>query len=371
MGAQVLRNPLRGEVQPPTLTADPLAFHRRLPAYEPTPLRPAPPLAEALGLGEVWVKDESSRVGLPAFKILGASWAVYRALSERLGETPEPWETIEDLAERFAPLRPLTLATATDGNHGRAVARMARLLGLRARIFVPAGTAEARIEAIASEGAEVEEVLGSYDDAVRRAAEQASREVAVVADTALHGFEPEPRWVVEGYSTIFREVDEQAPGPFDLVAVQVGVGALAAAVIHHYRPRGVRIVGVEPDQAACVLASVVAGEIVSLPGHQGSIMAGLNCGTPSPVAWPAVSAGLDLLVAVEDEGAREAVRALAAAGITSGETGAAGLAGLLEALTGRGADGIRAFLGVDGSSRALVLSTEGATDPAAYRKIVG
>jgi diaminopropionate ammonia-lyase len=366
-----LRNPLRGEVRPSLPSGDPLEVHRRLPGYAPTPLQQAPSLAEALGLGEVWVKDESSRMGLPAFKILGASWAVYRALSERLGEDPEPWETVEDLAERFASLRPLTLATATDGNHGRAVARMARLLGLQARIYVPAGTAPARMAAIASEGAEVEVVLGSYDDAVRRAAEQASREVAVVPDTALYGFEPEPRWVIEGYTTIFREVDEQARGPFDVVTVQMGVGALAASVVSHYRPGGARIVGVEPDQAACVLASVVAGEIVSLPGHQDSIMAGLNCGTPSPMAWPAVSAGLDLLVAVEDERAREAMRALASEGITSGETGAAGLAGLLEALTGPGSSGTREYLKLDDRSRALVLSTEGATDPDAYRKIVG
>ncbi|HEX6207009.1 MAG TPA: pyridoxal-phosphate dependent enzyme, partial [Actinomycetota bacterium] len=134
--ASFLKNPLREELDPGP-EPDPRPFHRKLPGYEPSPLREAPSIAERLGVGEVWVKDESSRLGLPAFKILGASWAAYRALVRRLGEEPE-WETIEELAERFEPLKPLTLATATDGNHGRAVARMARWLGLEARILVPA-----------------------------------------------------------------------------------------------------------------------------------------------------------------------------------------------------------------------------------------
>ncbi len=147
----------------------PLKFHQRLPGYRPTPLIDVPELARLLGIGQVLVKNESSRLGLPAFKILGASWAVYRALeaaANRGGNRSwacrgcprnlEPWRTIDELAQRLAPLRPLTLATATDGNHGRAVAHMAALLGFAARIFVPAGTAQARIDGIAGEGATVE-----------------------------------------------------------------------------------------------------------------------------------------------------------------------------------------------------------------------
>ena len=368
---RILRNPLRAQLDPGP-EADPRPFHRRLPGYEPSPLRAAPSVAERLAVGEVWVKDESSRLGLPAFKVLGASWAVYRALCRRLGGEPEPWSTIEDLAGRVASLRPLSLATASDGNHGRAVARMAGWLGLGARVLVPAGTARARTEAIESEGATVEIVDGSYDDAVRRAAELASSGVEVVPDTAMTGTEEAARLVIEGYATMHRELDEQMPGPPDLVAVQMGVGALAASVVNHFRPDGPRIVGVEPTRAACVMASIVAGEVVSLPGSQHSIMAGLNCGTPSLIAWPTVSTGIDLFVAVEDACAREAMRALAEAGIESGESGAAGLAGLLEALTGSDeAIDARAFLGVDRSSRVLVLSTEGATDPEAYRAIVG
>lgn len=327
----------------------------------------APSLARRLDVGTVWVKDESSRLDLPSFKILGASWAAYRTVLERLGGDVGPWSEVAELGERLAPLRPLTLAAATDGNHGRAVARIAALLGLGARIFVPAGTARARIEAIEGEGAEVEVVPGSYDDAVRRAAEQASPECAVVADTGEDG---PPRWVIEGYATIFRELEDQLSEPPDLVAVQMGVGALAAAAVRYVRGGWVdaRIVGVEPEEAACVMASIRAGRVVSLTGEQHSIMAGLNCGTPSPVAWPVVSAGIDLFVAVPDDRAREAVREMAAAGLVSGESGAAGLAGLLEALTGSDAATARDLLGVDGSTRALILSTEGATDPEAYRR---
>ena len=365
----LLRNPLRDEVDPGP-EPDPRPFHEKLRGYAPTPLREAPSIAERLAVGEVWVKDESSRLGLPAFKILGASWATYRALVRRLGEEPT-WETIDELAERVAPLRPLTLATATDGNHGRAVARMARWLGLGARILVPAGTTQPRIDAIESEGAEVGVVDGSYDDALRRAGELASREVEVVADTAITGLEESPRHASEGYATIFRELDDQLPAPPDLVAVQIGSGALSAAAVRHYRPGGPRLLGVEAEGAACVWASVVAGEIVSLPGAQHSIMAGLNCGTPSATAWPLISRGIDAFVVVPDERAREAMRLLAEAGMESGETGASGLAGLLQALSGsEEAIDAREHLGVGRATRVLVLSTEGATDPEAYRRIV-
>ncbi|HEX6263023.1 MAG TPA: pyridoxal-phosphate dependent enzyme, partial [Actinomycetota bacterium] len=127
---RILPNPLRGTVPAPSTGPDPLAFHRRLPGYEVTPVVEAPTVARRLGVGTVWVKDESRRLGLPSFKILGASWATYRTLVERLGRDVEPWSDVAELSERLTPLRPLTLAAATDGNHGRAVARMAALLGL-------------------------------------------------------------------------------------------------------------------------------------------------------------------------------------------------------------------------------------------------
>ena len=353
----------------------PLDYHRRLPGYEASPLRDAPSLAAELDLGRVWVKDESSRLGLPSFKILGASWGVYRALEENIGGFEE-WSRLHELAAQLAPHRPLTLAAATDGNHGRAVARMAQLLGLEARIFVPVGTAAARIEGIESEGASCEVVDGSYDDAVALSAREAGERCLVISDTSWPGYEDVPRWVIEGYSTIFWEIDEQLSGAGvngpDLVVIQLGVGALGAAAVRHFRRSGIssrpRMAGVEPEASACVLASMEAGGIVTIPGPHDSIMAGLNCGTPSLVAWPLVSRGYDTFVSVADERARQGMRALARAGVVSGETGAAGIACLLELLD---APEARERLGIDETTTALVLSTEGATDPAAYEAIVG
>jgi diaminopropionate ammonia-lyase len=356
----------------------PMRFHRRLPGYEETPLIDAPALAGALGVGKVLVKDESSRLGLPAFKVLGASWAVYRSLEERLPEGAfGDWETLEELKERLEPLRPLNLVAATDGNHGRALARVARLLGLGARIFVPEGIAAARREAIAGEGAEIIVVEGTYDEAVERSAEEAGERGLVISDMSWPGYERIPSWVIEGYSTMLWEIDDELErrneaGP-DLVVVQVGVGAFAAAVTRHFRsPRASprpKVMSVEPASADCLLQSVEAGSIVSVPGPHDSIMSGLNCGRPSLVAWPIVSRGIDLLVAVEDESAHEAIRLAADSGVVSGETGAAGLGGLLEIVRSGGAE-LRRTLGIGGETRVLLFNSEGATDPAAYRRVM-
>jgi diaminopropionate ammonia-lyase len=356
-------------------SSQPREFHRRLPDYTPTPLIDAPVLARRLGIRQLLVKDESSRLGLPAFKILGASWAVFRLLQTRLGRSLEPWQTIEELTAQFAALRPLTLLTATDGNHGRAVAHVAALFGLASRVFVPAGTAMARIERIASEGADVEVVAGTYDDAVERAAAEADQRSLVVSDTSWPGYEEIPQWVMEGYSTILLEIDEELsrrgePIP-DIFPIQFGVGALAAALVRHYPAPLPKIVGIEPLQAACALASIEAGELVTVPGPHNSIMTGLNCGRASLTAWPIVSAGIDAFLAIPDERAREAMRALASIGITAGETGAAGLAGLIELLSGPRCISYREALHLNEETRAIVLVTEGATDPFSYRQIVG
>jgi diaminopropionate ammonia-lyase len=349
---------------------DPRAFHRRLPGYAPTPLHDAPALAQPLGLTRLSIKDESTRLGLPSFKILGASWATYRLLSERIGHEPA-WRDVDGLRAAFAPLGALTLVAATDGNHGRAVARMAAFLGYGARIFVPAGTAAARIDAIASEGASVTVVDGTYDDAVVASAALASDDVLVVSDTSWPGYTDVPRWVIDGYTTIFSEIDEQlvaagAPSP-DVVLVPMGVGALAAAAVEHAPPRAT-IVAVEPEDAACGLASAIAGHPVEVPGPHRSIMAGLNCGNVSIVAWPVIESGVDAFVTVTDAAAEDAMRALARVGIVAGETGAAALAGLY-ALA---ADGPASGRAPEVAGRhALVLCTEGATDPANYERIVG
>jgi diaminopropionate ammonia-lyase len=345
----ILRNPLAGPVEVTPPGDEPYAFHRRLPGYAAAPVRE---LADPLGLAAVTVKDESNRFGLPSFKMLGASWATYRTLVTLLGREPE-WTTLDELVDALAPLWPLTLTTATDGNHGRAVARMAALLGFDARIFVPDDMVPARIEAIESEGAAVAVVDGSYDEAV--AAAEASGDV-VVADT---GAGDAPRWVIEGYATMFRELGDRS---FDAVVFPVGVGALAASVVTAFRPGDTVLVAVQATGAPCLVHSLEAGQVATLPFAPHTIMAGISCGTPSPTAWPVVSRGVDWVVTIDDEQARHAMRVLAGEGIVSGETGAAALGGLLELVEAQ-------VLGPEAS--VLVLSTEGATDPVAYEEIVG
>ena len=354
-------------------------FHKRLPGYAPTPLIEAPQLARQMGVGNIWIKDESRRFEMPSFKILGTSWAVYRALMSRLGTEIESWETFEDLAEIFAPLRPLTLVAATDGNHGRAVAHMSALLGFASHIFVPFGMAKSRIDAIEKEGAKVTIVDGTYDEAVRRSALEEDKTHVVISDTSWPGYEEIPTWVIEGYATIFEEVDEQLArqyqlGP-DLVLVQIGVGALAAAVVQHYRDvdsfSSPKIVGIEPTTAACMLESIKADRIVSLSMPPRTIMAGLNCDTPSLIAWPIVSKGVDLFISIEDEWACLGMRKFATLGLVAGETGAAGIGGVLALLHDPSLSAARESLGIDNSTRILVICTEGATDPVSYEQIVG
>ena len=384
---RVIANPLVGLGAPPP-SRDPSVrdFHRRFPEYERTPIVDLDLLAKRCGVGRVVVKDESNRLGLPAFKMLGASWASYRSLIDHLGAGVPEWSSIEELAAALAPLRPMSLATATDGNHGRAVASFARRVGLGARIFVPAGTSTARIRAIESEGAVCQVVDGTYEDAVERAAEEAAIDCLVISDTSWEGYTTVPTWVIDGYATIFAELDEQlaATGVTvpDVVIIPMGVGAFAAAAARWYRggvgPDGAGtdavLIGVEPTTADCVLASAAAGEMVEVPGPHPSIMAGLNCGRPSPVAWPTVSHSFDWFCAIDDDWARAGMRELAADGVVSGETGAAALGALL-ALTesddvgGTGLD--QESLGLTPDATVVAISTEGATDPAAYAEIVG
>jgi diaminopropionate ammonia-lyase len=347
------------------------AYHAGLPGYAPTPLTEVPALAPELGAGRVFVKDESSRLGLPAFKVLGASWAVYRVLADGPHGEPVPAAAPPDVLARLRDLaarRPgLVFVTATDGNHGRAVARMAALAGAPARVFVPAVTGPAARAAIAGEGAEVVEVAGGYDEAVAAARRWSLDHsgAALVQDTAWPGYEQVPGWIVEGYSTLFAELDTQlatAAAPA-LVAVPVGVGSLLQAAVMHYRARdgqgAAAVLAVEPDTSACLLASLRAGRPVSIPTAN-TIMAGLNCGTVSSIAWPYIAAGLGAAVAVTDDAARRAAADLAAAGISSGPSGAASLAGARAALTGPGSADRRASLAVRPDSVIVLLNTEAA-----------
>ncbi len=370
---EVLANALRPDREPiPPLDDGVRGFHRRLGLAQPSPLHELPDLAAAAGVGRLFVKDESDRLGLPAFKILGASWAAYCALVDRLGHEPE-WSNLAELTLALAPLHPMTLATATDGNHGRAVASFARRVGLSARIFVPAGTSPRRIDAIRSEGATCTEIEGDYDDAVARAAGEAGEHCIVVSDTSWEGYTEIPSRVIEGYATIFAEIDEQLAAAGvdrpDVVLIPIGVGALAAAAARHHRPGRSDgpplLVGVEPDTADCVMASIRAGHPVEVPGPHPSIMAGLNCGTPSPLAWPLMRDAFEWYCAVGDEGAVAGMRALADAGVVSGETGGATLGTVLA--LGTGSTPLR----FDPEAVVVAISTEGATDPVRYAELVG
>jgi diaminopropionate ammonia-lyase len=332
------------------VSRDVIDFHRGLAGYAPTRLVDLPALAAGLGVGRLLVKDESHRLGLPAFKSLGASWAIHRALHDRLRSDAEgPSGT------------PVTLVAATDGNHGRAVARFSRLLGHRARIFVPDGVHPAAVQAIRDEGAEVTTVPADYDEAVRTAASYAADGGGLlVQDTAWNGYEEVPGWIVDGYSTLFRELDDQLNDlgieQPDIVLVPTGVGSLLQAGLTHYRVRtgaDTAVVSVEPVQAACVQASVAAGHPVSVAtGH--TIMAGLNCGTVSSLAWPSIHRGLDATATVTDDQATLAARALAENGVPVGPCGAAPLAAAQTLATGRD-------LGHQVSSRTtlVLIATEG------------
>lgn len=297
-----------------------------------------PALAGELGVGRVLVKDESSRLGLPAFKVLGASWASHQVLRRHPGAV---------------------LVTATDGNHGRAVARMAAHFGVGATVFVPSVMRADTAALIEGEGASVVWVDGDYDAAVARAAEYADERAdrALVQDTAWNGYEQVPAWIVEGYETLLAEVDSQLGGVPDLVAVPVGVGSLAQAVVVHYRRPGTphpSVLSVEPDTAACVLASLQAGQPVSVE-TSATVMAGLSCGTVSSAAWPVLRDGCDAAVAVTDEEALHAVGDLRRLGVSSGPSGAATLAGVRAALA---RPERRAALDLGEDATVVLLSTE-------------
>ncbi len=295
------------------------AFHEGLPGYAPTPLRE---------IGGVLVKDESFRLGLPAFKILGASWAIERAMHPELR----------------------TLVAASAGNHGRAVAHEAARRGLNCRIFLPQRSAEARRNAIALEGAELV-IGGSYEEALQRAAEAAAApDAAEIADA---GDSQPARDVIDGYATLFAEAAAQAE--FDTILVPIGVGSLGAAAARHGAAAGVEVIGVEPETAACLTASLAAGQPVSIP-TPGTSMAGLDCAEVSTAAWPDLHAGIKGTITVSDDEAHAAMRELAADGLPIGDCGAAPLAALRKA-------------GIEG--RVLIIATEGVTDPMGYGRIVG
>ena len=334
-------------------------FHRSLPGYGQSALVEVPALAEQLGVAHLYVKDESSRLGLPAFKILGASWAVARAVGER-ADLDASALTLPKLIAHIDESGVKAFVAATDGNHGRAVARMAKLLGRPAFIFIPDGVTQAAQDAIKSEGATVIHVPGSYDGAVESANAQALSQpgALLIQDTSWEGYQDIPAWIVEGYQTLCAEIDEQLGSAPTVVVVPVGVGSLAEGVTRYYRGQSSftpALLSVEPEVAACLLESLHAGALTSVETYT-SIMAGLNCGTPSASAWPILQHGITGAVAVSEEDAADAVHELNALGVDSGPCGGATLAGLRNALAD---PGLRAALGVDASSTVILINTEG------------
>ena len=350
------------------------------PGYAPTPLVPLPALARRLGLCEVWYKDERSRFGLKSFKALGGAYAVANVLKRAIRAADRgAANSIELLQGAFREIvAGVTVTCATDGNHGRSVAWGAQLFGCRCVIFVHEKVSQGRRDAIARYGADVVEVKGNYDDAVRHAAATAAANGwTVVSDTSYPGYREIPTEVMHGYGAMAAEIAAQLETPPTHVLVQAGVGALAAAVCADFwlrwgeqRPRFVII---EPTAADCVTRSLMAGRPVAIAGTLDTVMAGLACGEVSELAWEILAAGANAAVAVPDSYALAAVRAFAnpAGGdpaIVSGETGAAGLAALLAA---QDDPAIRSALVLDRNSRVLLLGSEGDTDAAIYKDIVG
>ncbi|MCA9767889.1 MAG: diaminopropionate ammonia-lyase [Gemmatimonadetes bacterium] len=349
------------------LADEALAFHRTLPGYAPTPLHDLPALAEDLGVASLRLKDESHRFDLNAFKVLGASFAIHRWMADHPGE----WR--------------VTFTTATDGNHGRAVAWAARRLGAEAVVFIPAHASPARIAAIEAEGATVELVEEGYDAAVRAAHEAAASEGWVaIQDTASPGYEEIPEWIAAGYWTHATELEPLPHGPdapdVDLVLLHAGVGTWAAAIAayywHRYGERRPRIAIVEPSTAACVLAGALTGRPVPIDASRRTIMAGLDCALASSTALAALHHSVDAFFTIDDRWSLAAMRRLAMprAGdpqVVAGESGAAGLAGLLALTSEAALAPVRRHLSLDDTSRVLVWSTEGATDPDHWAEVVG
>jgi diaminopropionate ammonia-lyase len=344
-----------------------------------TPLRALPTLAQEVGVGAIYIKDEGLRLGLGSFKALGGSYAVIRlvldAASDRLGRAI-------DIAALHAPdvraiAAGMTFACATDGNHGRSVAQGAKLVGAKSVVFVHSGVSEERVAAIARFGAEMVRVAGSYDDSVGEAARVADKNGwTIVSDTSWPGYERIPALVMQGYTAMVREALRQLPEPPTHVFVQAGVGGVAAAVAGHLamaladqRPR---FVVVEPARAACVYESARAGRPVKIEQGEPTVMAMLECYEPSLIAWRVLSRVADGFMTVEEDDAVAAMKQLARPigadpGIIAGESGGVGLAGLTRALAYHEA---REALRLGPQSRIFLINTEGATDPLRYAELV-
>ncbi len=342
-----------------------LEFHSSLPLYQPTPLVHLPDLSKKYKVGNIYIKDEAFRFGLNAFKGLGASYAINEILKEKPHIT--------------------TFCTATDGNHGRAVAWSANFFNKKAVVFVPKDTTKQRMEAIKKEGAKVEQVNGDYDETVVYAEERSKiNGWELVQDTAWKNYEEIPAQIMAGYLTLFKEIEDSLHLPLqakiDIVFLQAGVGSFAGAGIFYYlekyaanRPK---IVIVEPKEADAVLSSFKKGEISTSKGNGTTIMAGLNCGTPSLGAWNLLKNGTDVSIKIDDKYSMQAMRELyypigSDKKIISGESGVGGFAGFIAIMKDDEFSSLQKDLNINQNTNILFISTEGATDINMFNHIVG
>jgi diaminopropionate ammonia-lyase len=344
---------------------------------EPTPLRQLPDLAAHLQIATLGVKDESLRSELGSFKALGAPIALVRLILRLWPERAlDPHALIA--GQYRALTEGLTAISATDGNHGRALAAAARSVGCRCVIVLHAQVGMEREQAIAAYGAEIVRIAGNYDESVAEAARLASANGwHVVSDTSYEGYEEIPRDVMQGYGTIAAELVEQTKAePFTHVILQGGVGGLAAGVASYlwefFGEQRPAFIVVEPQQADCLYQSALQGKAAKATGSVDSVMAGLACGEASPLAWRFLQPGVDAFMTISDDDAVAAMRTLAAGSqrdvpVVAGESGVAGLAGLVLL---RQNPELSKAAGLDASSRALIINTEGATAPSVYEALV-
>ncbi|MDC9808023.1 MULTISPECIES: diaminopropionate ammonia-lyase [Rhizobium] len=345
-----------------------------------TPLVALPALAAEIGVASIHMKDEGHRLGLGSFKALGGAYAVIRLVldeaAHRLGRAIDISELHSSTVRKIAET--MTVACATDGNHGRSVAQGAQLVGARAVISVHSGVSDERVAAIARFGADMIRVDGTYDDSVREAARIAEEKGwTIVSDTSWPGYERIPGLVMQGYTALVREALRAMPQPPTHVFIQAGVGGIAAAVAGHmaiaFGDKRPTFIVVDPARAACLFETARAGHLVTVAHGEPTIMAMLECYEASLVAWRILSRVADAFMTVDEDDAIAVMKRLAdPAGndpaIVAGESGGVGLAGLIGAI---GDPAIRQALSLDGHSRIFLVNTEGATDPGKYEEMVG
>lgn len=352
------------------------------PDYSVTPLRTLSGAAAELGIARLWCKDEGRRLGLASFKALGAVYAsvseVSKLLADRLCRQISDIDLLSGVYSK--ELEGHFLICCTDGNHGFSVANAARRMGCRAVIYIPTGVSKGREEALRHEGAEVVRIDGIYDEAYAAVEEVAKAEpgAILISDSATPYYQDIPVLCMTGYSVMAREILAQLDGELPThLMLPAGCGGMAAAMMtafHHLLGNRVpHFIIVEPLTADCVFASGLAGEPRVVDGDLETIMGGLSCAAVSHVAWPTISASTTAFLRMNDDAAVAAMRLYASPRgddprIVAGETGAAGLGGLLALCEDRGA---RALLGLDETAKVLVINCEGATDPAAFRQFTG